>query len=344
MRTVFAFFLAIFLFSGAALAQTQVIKTGSVVAQDNRLPGHEPDTVRFGIAYLSTRGTTPGQCEAACNKDVNRCASWTLVPATFQMGPRCELKRNIGAQQFRPGAVSGVALRFQPKGDELQQAFERRTSVPQPTATYRPATATPRPAATRQVPIRRAPTAPAPAPSPVMTARPVAAPELRGTPPPPPARPVNLAPTTMDRPIPPIRVAPEPSIPAPGPQPAQPVQPQRPPQFEMQPSSTAPAPAPQPSPAPTRQIRPVRRPVPTPAPVSQPAPQPATRPAPVATMPTQPSSGVQIDPPPPPIQPRNRTPWNERTGAETDYSVGDMDIIPGDEEATAGFIGGLPEE
>ncbi|MEL7231617.1 MAG: hypothetical protein AAGJ85_03825 [Pseudomonadota bacterium] len=70
----------------------------------------------------------------------------------------------------------------------------------------------------------------------------------------------------------------------------------------------------------------------------------AAQPAPVATAPATPSGGVQIDPPPPPIQPHNRTPWHKRTGAEPDYSVSDLDIIPGDEEATAGFVGGVPEE
>ncbi|MEM1036905.1 MAG: PAN domain-containing protein [Pseudomonadota bacterium] len=342
MRAVFSLLFALALFAGGAFAQTQVVKTGSVVTQDNRLPGHEPDTYRFGIAYLSTRGTSPGQCEAACNRDANRCASWTLVPATFQMGPRCELKRNIGAQQYRPGSVSGITLRYQPKGNELQQAFERRSTVPQPRATYRSATPAPQPVTTRQVPIRRAPTSPST--STVMTAPSGPAPALRGAPPPPPSSPVNLAPTPMDRPIPPIRVAPEPSMPAPAPQPVQPVKPERPPQFEMQPSSATPVPAPQPAPTPTRQIQPIRRSAAVPAPSPEPAPQPAAQPAPVATVPVEPSGGVQMDPPPPPIQPRSRTPWNERTGAETDYSVSDIDIIPGDEEATAGFIGGVPEE
>ncbi|MEM1390276.1 MAG: hypothetical protein AAGG45_04265, partial [Pseudomonadota bacterium] len=145
MRALFVVLLSSFLLPGFALAQTSIVKTGSVVSQDNRLPAHEADTYRFGVAYLSTRGTTPGQCEAACNRDTDRCLSWTLVPATFQMGPRCELKRNVGAQEYRPGAVSGIALRYQPKGSELQETFERQTvsrpSATRTSSTIRPATA-----------------------------------------------------------------------------------------------------------------------------------------------------------------------------------------------------------
>ncbi|MEM8564710.1 MAG: hypothetical protein AAGF57_20885, partial [Pseudomonadota bacterium] len=98
--------------------------------------------------------------------------------------------------------------------------------------------------------------------------------------------------------------------------------PERPPQFEMRPST------------PTSQVQPLRSEVTM--------PEPTTLPAPVATAPTGPSGGVQVSPPPAPLQ-RTRTPWHLRTGNEPDYSVSDTDVIPGDAEATAGLLGGDPE-
>jgi hypothetical protein len=53
------------------------------------------------------------------------------------------------------------------------------------------------------------------------------------------------------------------------------------------------------------------------------------------------TSTVQIYPPPPPIQPR--TPGTARTHDDVIYSVVDMDFIPGDEEATAGYLDGAPD-
>lgn len=336
MRVIILFVFAVLLLGSPSLAQTQTVKTGAIVSQDNRLPGHEPDTYRFGIAYLSTRGTTPGQCEAACNRDTDRCAAWSLVPASFQMGPRCELKRNIGAQEYRPGAVSGIALRFQPRGPQLQEAFDRRTVVPAPREVYRPApmsaprplapTVTPRP----QTLVRPAPTM-QPSPRPVMTSPAPGGQELLGGPQP-------VQPTAAAHPAPVQR-------PAPVQGPATAPQQERPPQFQMRPAPTTPTPAaatpqPQPrsNPAPTRQAQPQPRSTQAPAPQAQPQPRPA------ATAPSTSSGGVQIDPPPPQIQPRNRVPWHQRTADTPDYSVSEMDLIPGDAEATAGFIGGVPEE
>lgn len=39
----------------------------------------------------------------------------------------------------------------------------------------------------------------------------------------------------------------------------------------------------------------------------------------------------------------SRAPWTERESAAPDYSVGGTNFIPGDEDATAGFIEGAPE-
>ncbi|MEM7493502.1 MAG: hypothetical protein AAF296_08985 [Pseudomonadota bacterium] len=324
MRALFVVLVSSFLLPGLALAQTSIVKTGSVVSQDNRLPAHEPDTYRFGMAYLSTRGTTPGQCEAACNSDTQRCAAWTLVPATFQMGPRCELKRNVGAQEYRPGAVSGIALLYQPNGTELQEAFERRTVA---TQSVRTTSSTVRPAVTRSVPTRPATT------TPTVVTRSVTTRPVTVTPPKNPLyRTTNPAPTRSGQAISTTAVTPTPA-PKPVTQPtAMTPSPQRPSQFEMQPA--APSTVTAPVPTPTPQVQPLRSEVT----VSE----PTTMPAPVATVPTGPSGGVQVSPPPAPLQ-RTRTPWHLRTGNEPDYSVSGLDTIPGDEEATAGLLGGDPE-
>ena len=321
MRALFVVLLSSFLLPGLALAQTSIVKTGSVVSQDNRLPAHEPDTYRFGIAYLSTRGTTPAQCEAACNSDTQRCAAWTLVPATFQMGPRCELKRNVGAQEYRPGAVSGNAFRYQPTGAELQEAFERQTVARQSVTRTSP---TIRPAVTRSVPTRSAT-------PPSTVTRSVASDPVRIAPPKNPLyRTTNPAPTRSGQAVSTTAVTPMPVSPT---KPAAMIpSPQRPPQFEMQP--TAPSAVTTTVPTPSPQVQPLRSEVT----VSE----PTTMPAPVATVPTGPSGGVQVSPPPAPLQ-RTRTPWHLRTGNEPDYSVSEMDTIPGDEEATAGLLGGVPE-
>ena len=442
MRTIFLMLSALFYMGTMASAQTSVVKAGNVVPVSERLPGHEADTYRFGIAYKSLRGTTAGQCAAACNNDQN-CAAWTLVPATFQMGPRCELKRNIGAQEYRPGAVSGVAKRYHPRTQVPEKApapalrgapavsappvpRPKPTTLPKPTPKpVVPPKPSPKPAV---VPV--SPTKPTVAPKP--SPKPILRPAVRSQPPikvtPTPAPRVQQAPTRLTRPVQPImrpesqssqglesrsvKVYPSPrpapvKTPASRPAPASlPITRQPQPPVHVAP---APAPTPRLQPVPTRPMQPVLRtqpqpsqgleggpvkvyPAPRPAPVttsvSRPAPLPITRqpqpsPRPVAPKPApqpqrpkqfemQPSGpptpqpvpkptpevpqpepitigpdvtsgGVATDPPAP-ISQRKRVPWHERTGNEPSYSVGDTDYVPGDEQATAGFMGGAPED
>ncbi len=268
---------------------------------ETRMSGHEPDTYRFGYPYSSTRGTTPGLCEQNCNRD-NACAAWSLVPATFRMGPRCELKRSIGSSQRRPGAVSGIASKFHPRAQPMRQTA---SSPPRPV----PARTAPRPAAppvVRASPVRRAP---GPAQRPVIY-RPGPRSDTSG---------LKGAPSNSGQII---RTAPT-----------------------RRPVITTPPPAARPAPAPVLDA--VTRPGPPPP--SRAAgrfelhPQPAPSPLPPAPVGTQSQPGeVQIFPPPPPIKPRK--PWTERGNDEADYSVQDMDYVPGDEQATAGYIDGAPEQ
>lgn len=293
------------------------------VPEDNRLPGHEPDTYRFGLPYNTYRGTTPGQCEQMCNRD-DSCAAWTLAPATFSMGPRCELKRSIGSSEYRPGATSGIAFKYQPTPPRRAPAY---TPAPREVRRVAP------PPAVRQ-PVQPITTAPrtairaVPRPAPVATVR-GSGPELRG------------GPTPTQRVVVPVKPAPRPvtttTRPAPTPAPAPAARPQPVQRPMPQPQQTAPQSPPPGPPPPTRatpqfQMQPA---VPQPAP--SPQPQPTQAPA-IATAPSQTptSGGVQIDPPPPAIKPRR--PWTERMGSETDYSVGELEFIPGDEEATAGIV------
>ena len=71
----------------------------------------EDNTYRFAQPYRSERGTSPEACAHMCSSD-NNCASWSLTPATFQIGPRCELKRTPGRTSYRPGAVSGLSAKL----------------------------------------------------------------------------------------------------------------------------------------------------------------------------------------------------------------------------------------
>ncbi len=182
--------------------------------EGSRLNGHTPDTYRFGYPYRSSRGTTPYACASQCDSDAT-CAAWSLTPATFRMGPRCELKRSIGSSERRPGAVSGIASRFHPKAQPVRQAS---------------------------------------APSPKPALRPLAARTTSTSSPPR----VDAMTRSVSRPIEsPVQIHPEPG------------------------------------------------------------------------------------PPPPTIQPRK--PWTERTQDDLIYSVEDMDFIPGDKEATAGYLDGAPD-
>ncbi len=78
-----------------------------------RLPAHEPNTYRFGILLEAAPATTPGECELVCNQN-SACRVWSLVPVAAGQAARCELKRSVGAAQYRPGATSGIAAHLQP--------------------------------------------------------------------------------------------------------------------------------------------------------------------------------------------------------------------------------------
>lgn len=310
---------AIAIIASPAFADHAKVTKRATVPVDTRLPAHEPDTYRFGYPYNILRGTSPGQCEQMCNRDQS-CAAWSFVPATFQVGPRCELKRSVGSQINRPGAVSGIAIKFHPVPQRSVQAPAAQTSVRQ---TYRPAPQ----AAPRPVQTTRIMSAPQPAP-----AQPYQMKELMGGP-----TTVRSGQDTPGR----ITRAPAPQ-PAPVAAPTVYAGPR--PLTQMPNAVTRRPAAPQPAQPATRPAPPPARPVPqfqmVPEDEMAPAPAPVQATAPVATAPTS-TGGVAISPAAP-IQNR-RKPWTERSNGDPDYSVGDSGFIPGDEEATAGFVDGLPE-
>lgn len=88
--------------------------------------GHQPNTYRYGYVYASEGVTTPTACEARCNSDT-ACSSWSTTPTAPDTDLRCDLKRNIGRATYRPGAVSGVASKYQPVAMAPQQATVEST-------------------------------------------------------------------------------------------------------------------------------------------------------------------------------------------------------------------------
>lgn len=94
----------------------------------------EPDTYRAANTYDSMRSAGTQACAAACAED-RRCAAWTVTPATFRLGPRCELKTSAGQGVSRPGYVSGLSGMTQPA---VQTA-----ATSQPMASSRPAVSQP---------------------------------------------------------------------------------------------------------------------------------------------------------------------------------------------------------
>lgn len=89
----------------------------------------ETDTYRFGDLYRSDRGTTAEACAKTCDREM-ACAAWSLTPATFRLGPRCELKRTPGTANHRPGAISGMSKVWQMDADRHGE-MRYRTSVPE---------------------------------------------------------------------------------------------------------------------------------------------------------------------------------------------------------------------
>ena len=311
--------IALAVFASPALAEDTL--EGGVLA-------FEENTYRFGDLYRSERGTTVEACAEMCTAD-RACASWSLTPATFRVGPRCELKRTPGEAVSRPGGASGMsevwqmdparhaAMRYQPSVPESRQP----AAVPLDQLRPSPVPRTfGDPLPVREPELMGAPSAQTTVQTRTVTAQAVAAPKQTRTVEVYRAPGQGVVPDYVKQPTPveasapqkePVRqtsktVFKDPARKAPVAQPAvsnlnavvrrQSQSPQ---------AVAAPAPAPQPAPAP------VPTPEPVPAPISEPAPQ--------------------------------RVPWTERTGNTPNYSVGGSGYVPGDEDATAGFVEGFPE-
>ena len=272
-------------------------KEGPLVPAVETLPGHEADTYRYGQLLGALRGTTPRDCELVCSQN-QRCMSWSHVPATFQMGPVCELKATVGPQTHRPGAVSGIALRLQPGmplPQRAQQPVRRAAPPPPPRAqqVQRPMPDT-QPIQTVKTPAPKSPLMGGPQTAPPAQSALVAQPETRPAPQPVPVAQTKLAPKSP-----------------PGPSSTRNV-----PQFTMVPPPQAPA-ATQAAPTPQTNTQAV-------APVQ---PQTVQAQAPIV--------GMKL---PRQAAPVTRVPWTERTSNDADYSVsGNLDYVPGDEQATAGY-------
>lgn len=92
----------------------------------------EPDTYRAAETYQSMRAAGTQACAAACADD-RRCAAWTVTPPTFRLGPRCELKSSAGQSLSRPGYVSGLSGMSQPVTQTVtsapRQVTPTRTTV-----------------------------------------------------------------------------------------------------------------------------------------------------------------------------------------------------------------------
>ena len=329
----------------------------------------EADTYRFGDLYRSERGTTAEACAQMCNQD-NMCAAWTLTPATFQIGPRCELKRTPGAASHRPGAASGMSeflqmdptrhgeMRYQPPvpasrqpaavpldqlrpspvprvfGDPMPLSEPELLGVPEPkiSAVMRPVTT---------VEVQPAPTptpTPTPAPAPVQTVE-----VLRG-----PGE--GEVPEYVKQPAP---VEPHPLYKEPI-RTAAPAAPEAPKMVFKDPSLSVPAAAPTPAPAPapvqaSAPLNAVERRQPAALPAAHTPPPRAAQAAAMGIPPAPPKVAINpIVAEPVPAAPvakplPKRVPWTERDGMNPNYSVG-SGFIPGDEDATAGFVEGVPEE
>lgn len=298
---------------------------------EEKSPAYEVNTYRFGYPYRSERGTTAEACEQMCNRD-GSCAVWSLTPATFKVGPRCELKRAVGSATARPGAISGVANRFQP--DPIRTGPMQYTGQAVPDSRQPP----PRPAG--QVPPSPLPPGwtpvepeqsdlmggPEQSVSVVKRPRPATTLAVRG-----PAQ--GTVPSDVKQPAPvtfatPTRLAPKPVASA-GSQPRETYSAvlKRPSTRSVPAAQTPPGPPPPVTAVPQFEIVPADR---------GPAPDVET----VATAPLTSPGGVQIEPAAPI---RKRVPWTERDTTSPDYSVGEAGYIPGDEDASAGFVDAGPD-
>ncbi len=319
--------------------------------------GHTPIEMnigRAGATYNTTRGSTPEACAATCATD-NACKAWTLTPPTFRMGPRCELKLIAGQALTRIGATSGLI-------EDLPEA-EPIEAVSQPIPHAEPARTAAQLSA--DVPSNQPVTGPIPA-APVLRQRaepPVQTP-LRPLPQGTGQRIIQTRPAdTIEAPSPieENELRPQPAAPSPAqtseatsaePEPIRgdthvvtqvypPIEnvPPVPPAMIARPTM---APSAEPQAAPTTPVR--RSPFrPEPTQDSQ-RTTPALRGAPQASL----TDGATPDFARLPMAPRPATGPDDRPAlpkrSRTGYSVGDMEILPGDYKATAGFVDGVPDD
>ncbi|MEL7033107.1 MAG: hypothetical protein AAGL97_06580 [Pseudomonadota bacterium] len=333
---------------------------------------YEADTYRFGTTYRSERGTSVEDCAMQCSAD-GACVSWSLTPATFRMGPRCELKASPGQASHRPGAASGMSEVWQM--DPSRHA-EVRYLTPVP-ASRQPA-AVPvdqvRPSPVPRVfgdppPVRepelmggpgtRISAVMRPAPNPAPTSVPAPAPALVQTQP----DVIIVAPRTVSAPsvtqvaAAPKRLAPNPTQPvitqvavAPAPSdmaPKQPVEVLRGPRQGDAPNYVKQPAPPEPhplygAPAQSEKAPSTRLVFKDPSIKAAPAISTTADYNAVLKRESQAPKPQQAAVPAQPM-PAPRAPWTERDGTDPDYSVGGTDYIPGDEDATAGFVDGVPE-
>lgn len=109
------------LYGGPSETAAETSATQKVFVEDN--------TYRFAQPYRSERGTTAEACAYVCSSDRN-CAAWSLTPATFQLGPRCELKQTPGTASHRPGAVSGMSTTWQ-MSPERDSVMRYQVAIPE---------------------------------------------------------------------------------------------------------------------------------------------------------------------------------------------------------------------
>ena len=309
--------IALAVFASPALAEDAL--QGGVLA-------FEENTYRFGDLYRSERGTTLEACAEMCTAD-RACASWSLTPATFRVGPRCELKRTPGEAISRPGSASGMSevwqmdparhtpMRYQPSVPESRQPAAvpldqlRPSPVPRtfgdPLPVREPELMG---AASAQTAVQTQTVAASSVPAPKQT-RTVEV--YRG-----PGQ--GVVPDYVKQPAPAKAPVPQKEPARQGPQPVY-----------KDPARKAPAA----QPAASNLNAVVRRQSQTPQAVAASAPQPKPAPAP-----TPEPAPAQLSEPAP-----QRVPWTERTGNTPNYSVGGSGFVPGDEDATAGFVEGFPE-
>jgi hypothetical protein len=247
----------------------------------------ETDTYRFGDLYRSERGTTAEAYAQRCDGEM-ACAAWSLTPATFRLGPRCELKRTPGTANHRPGAISGMSKVWQMDPDRHGE-MRYQTRVPESR----------QPAAVPLEQLR-----PSPVPRVFGDSLPQAEPELLGGPTPQASAPAQSLEVVR----------------APG-------------------QGAVPQYVKQPVPAEAHPLykEPIRQ---SARPAAQNGVNAVEKPNAQVVV-TRPQIDTQPEAPALPAAPA-RVPWTERDDTAPNYSVG-SGFIPGDEDATAGYVEGVPD-